>query len=526
MLKKGGNMSFLESLDKNNQYPIIFIGSGITQRYFENAPTWGKLLQQLWSEIRMEKAYFARYKELEKTFNGDDFEVLTTLADELETAFDEQFYNDEIKLENLTPEVAHYQKISPFKTRIANIFKDLKIRETSRKEIKIFTSMLAKARMIVTTNYDEFIEKELNNSIKIRVGNQGLFEHAGDLNELYKIHGSLKKPNSIMITSDDYETMKRTSAIVNAKILSLLTEAPILFIGYSLTDQNIQSLLTDLAENMPFPIAEAAKRIGVVKYEPGKTEVSEILARTSYGVHYTEITTDNFEQIYRSVTKIDQGYSPLEISKYQNAIKQIIYEKGKTGELKQVLTSLIDLDRLPQEMKNQNVVVAFGNEKHLYKIPEYADYVKSYFLTDNDMPQEIALKFIMSMSPLSPLPIAKYLKHIGELKLSDREKFEKRIEKFASLQDIQSKVNVPKATEMQLREYDMSAIDILNHKDDIKARIKIAYFVKNIETIDAKNVIEYILQHESDSFISETNTRKLFMAYSLITEEQSIVKNK
>lgn len=31
-------MSFIENIKEKNQFPIIFIGSGITQRYFENAP--------------------------------------------------------------------------------------------------------------------------------------------------------------------------------------------------------------------------------------------------------------------------------------------------------------------------------------------------------------------------------------------------------------------------------------------------------------------------------------------------------
>ena len=33
-------MAFLEIIREKNQFPIIFIGSGITQRYFENSPTW------------------------------------------------------------------------------------------------------------------------------------------------------------------------------------------------------------------------------------------------------------------------------------------------------------------------------------------------------------------------------------------------------------------------------------------------------------------------------------------------------
>ena len=39
---------FLENLRENNEFPIIFIGSGITQRYFKNAPTWDNLLREIW----------------------------------------------------------------------------------------------------------------------------------------------------------------------------------------------------------------------------------------------------------------------------------------------------------------------------------------------------------------------------------------------------------------------------------------------------------------------------------------------
>lgn len=39
--------SFLDNLIKENEFPIIFIGSGITRRYFKDAPTWDKLLHIL-----------------------------------------------------------------------------------------------------------------------------------------------------------------------------------------------------------------------------------------------------------------------------------------------------------------------------------------------------------------------------------------------------------------------------------------------------------------------------------------------
>ncbi|WP_125762188.1 SIR2 family protein [Companilactobacillus hulinensis] len=74
-------MEFLENLKKNNQFPIIFIGSGITQRYFSNAPTWDSLLKKIWDESEASENYFSKYHELENRFGEDTFKIYTTLAD-------------------------------------------------------------------------------------------------------------------------------------------------------------------------------------------------------------------------------------------------------------------------------------------------------------------------------------------------------------------------------------------------------------------------------------------------------------
>lgn len=57
-------MGFLEKLKLNNEFPIIFIGSGITKRYFKNAPTWDELLQKLWKEAELKETYYSRYDEM------------------------------------------------------------------------------------------------------------------------------------------------------------------------------------------------------------------------------------------------------------------------------------------------------------------------------------------------------------------------------------------------------------------------------------------------------------------------------
>ena len=244
--------------------------------------------------------------------------------------------------------------------------------------------MLSKARIIITTNYDNFIEdclKNTNTGIKVNVGNKGLFSKSSDYGELYKIHGSITEPNSISITSKDYNSNGEKSSIINAKILSNLVEAPILFLGYSLTDENIRKLLTDFARNSPYNIQEASEKIGVIEYVPDEEDIIELISEISdLSIHYTQLRTDNFIEIYRIVSSIDQGFLPSEISKFERAFRKIIEIKGEDKELKTVLTSYLDLSTLSdKEIREKNIVVAFGDGHYIYKFPDILTYSREYF---------------------------------------------------------------------------------------------------------------------------------------------------
>lgn len=510
---------FLQSLRDNNQYPVLFIGSGITKRYYEDAPTWDGLLKLLWNELGESRSYEAKYHELERS-GYSEFDIYTHLADYIEEKYDELFYDGHIELITLTPEIAHRSHQSPFRTRIAEIYSNLVLKESMREELRLFKSMLAKARMIITTNYDSFIEEQLNQAITVHVGNEGLFEVSDNICELYKIHGSIKKPNSIVITSTDYESVARTSVIINAKILSLLTESPILFLGYSLTDHNIQSLLTDLITNMPFDLDEKAKRIGVVKHISALKDIDEVMQGLNGDIVYTMLKTDNFQAIYKAIAAIDQGISPMEISKYIHLLRQIIVEHGKSGELDSVLTSIGDLDSLSTDTKRKNLVVALGDTKYLYRMPTYVDYIKSYFGYADSMPVEIALAYILKTPINSTLPIHKYKTETLRLDSIGVDKIAKRLSRYPNLEKLQETITIPLVSEMKLSEYtsnSISLVDMLSKDDRIRYKVKFAYAILHYcEFPDqVESLIQHILENEGTKVIEETNARKLFLAYSL-----------
>lgn len=523
-------MSFLENISKNNQYPIIFIGSGITQRYFNNSYSWEELLESLWNEVNEPNTYFTKYHELKTSLeNPSKFNIYTKISDQLEKQINDAFFSEKLLINGLTLQQAHKMEISPYKTLVANKIKSSTIKNDIKPEIDSFAKMLGKARQVVTTNYDTFIEDRLNGAIKVNVGNNGLFEPSIEWGELYKIHGSITIPNSIVITSKDYESTNKTSVLVNAKILTKLTESPIIFLGYSLTDENILKLLKDYSENMPFDIDKAAKRIGVVTYKPNESSIVESISEIpELGIHYTKLETDNFIKIYKTISEINQGFSPYEISKYQSAFKKIIDTKGQTGELGSVLTSFVNIENLPSELKSKDLVIAFGDRRYLYKMPDYYDYIYSYFNNINGMPLEIALKYVSRMPRNNPIPIKRYVdifnKENIKVILPEKElnKIKIRIEKYNNLEDFINTISITQigiANSKKLSDF-KNPISIL--KSNIQLRPKMLYICKHIKNYSLEDLdifTNYLFDEYKDrnrEILTHTEFRKYFNAYSMI----------
>ena len=63
--------------------------------------------------------------------------------------------------------------------------------------------------------------------------------------EIYKIHGSVQNPESIVINKADYQKFYDKGKYLAAKLMTIFMEYPIIFIGYSISDSDIQAILSD-----------------------------------------------------------------------------------------------------------------------------------------------------------------------------------------------------------------------------------------------------------------------------------------
>lgn len=106
-------------------------------------------------------------------------------------------------------------------------------------EIAAFKKIRKNISSIVTTNYDKITETIFE--FMPLIGNDILLSNP--YGSVYKIHGCVDKPESIIITENDYKSFRERYELIRAQLLSLFIHNPIIFLGYNLGDDNIKTLL-------------------------------------------------------------------------------------------------------------------------------------------------------------------------------------------------------------------------------------------------------------------------------------------
>ena len=68
------------------------------------------------------------------------------------------------------------------------------------------------------------------------------------MGEIYKIHGTVSDPNSLVLTEDDYRRFSTKRRYISAKMMTYFAEYPVFIIGYGLGDKNVNGIISDLGE--------------------------------------------------------------------------------------------------------------------------------------------------------------------------------------------------------------------------------------------------------------------------------------
>lgn len=221
--------------------PILFIGSGFSKRY-ARAPNWEELLRELAIQCPNIDKDFAYYKQK----NGDLIQIGTIFADSYrEWAWGEgrDRFPVEYFSEKYPPDVFIKYMVSQLLSNLGPKDKSYGSQELDS-EIEALKAMNPHA--IITTNYDQLLEPLFPEYERI-VGQNILAKPFFSIGEIFKIHGCVSDPLSLVLTSQDYEDFNSDKKYLSAKLLTYFAEHPLLFIGYKAEDPNIKNVLYDVS---------------------------------------------------------------------------------------------------------------------------------------------------------------------------------------------------------------------------------------------------------------------------------------
>lgn len=159
-------------------------------------------------------------------------------------------------------------------------------------------------KTIITTNYDDLIERT-NKNIDIVRKNSDYSYTAGKKQILFKIHGDFTDKDSIIVTKTDYTkyfSQDKDQTVFWNAIKDRLASNHILFIGYSLDDSNILTIIEKILNEL----GEHRKEMFFAA--PSVTHV-KLHALRNNGIEFIESTGEDL---------IDEIYKDLQLNYFTN----------------------------------------------------------------------------------------------------------------------------------------------------------------------------------------------------------------
>ncbi|CQH34748.1 Uncharacterised protein [Yersinia enterocolitica] len=324
---------------------------------------------------------------------------------------------------------------------------------------------------------------------------------------MYKIHGCVSNAEELIITEKDYDSFESKYELIRAQLLSLFIHNPVIFIGYSISDKNVQKILKTIFSYVPTN-SDLAKKIRdnflLVEYEPESQSTTivehDIYIGAGTTIRINKIKTDNYSEIYTSLSELILPVSAMDIRKVQKVWNEI--KSG--GDIEVKITE--DLDQL----KNGQMVLAVGSHKRVkYEYQTKPEMMQDYFkIVDEANKQLIVLLNKQKIQTTQFFPIFAFSKICPELENIDNYK-EQQVRKLTEHYDRACQINC--RNEHTTIDEIMLDISITNSKKD--DCIFFSVYSDKIPLDETKNHLMNFTDKNSTSY------RRLLCLYDYKTSE-------
>lgn len=304
--------------------PILWIGSGISKRYVEGFQTWDELLSDVAAKFGVDKdRYMAVRMGVIKDIgdpspSGDD--IAMRMASKLSRILVKGIEDGEIIASDILDgkSLEQYRHgVDPLKLLVCSSMGRIEFKTDMKDELDCFRELRYSVPSIVTTNYDNVLETLFNNEFKVF---NEIDEYYGPdemgIGEIYKIHGTVGSPNSIVLMKEDYDSFQSRYPIVASKIVSLMCESPLLIMGYSMEDRIIREIIGSMFSSFSKQKAmEISKNIVCLQYSKDAKPTRGIMQiESSSGLFQIQtVVLNDFLPVLKDISRYRMSFSVNQI---------------------------------------------------------------------------------------------------------------------------------------------------------------------------------------------------------------------
>lgn len=494
-------MIITDFINRYKNHPVLFVGTGLSLRYIENSYNWDSLLGHIAYELKENTEYYLDIKSRCQINGKYKLEKVASLLEEEFNRCLIEDRNGKFKhINDLFYEKMRLgQNVSRFKLYISDILSNYSYKTEKIEELAELKKIRKNISSIITTNYDRLIEDTFE--FNPLVGNNILLSNP--YGSVYKIHGCVSDPEKIIITNEDYLLFDGKYELIRAQLLSLFIHNPIIFLGYNIGDENIKNILktifTYVEPNSTFA-QNVRNNFLLVEYDEGSTNLDvtehDIDLEGYSTIRINKIKTDNYIDIYKSISAIHLPITAMDIRKVQSVVKEIY----TGGNIKVTITE--DLDTL----NNGDKILVIGSNKTIsYQYQTVSEMISNYFsIIDESNIQILTLidKYTIQRNQYFPI--------FGFSRINDS------ISKASVLKNLQEE-NLNKAKDQITgsgQKLHCLIEDIMEDDEISNTNKELAIFWNLMEYNISLNLVEQYLRNYVDK--KSTNFRKILCAYDYL----------